>query len=85
MIHYKGEKVWGSFLVLAGVKKRGDRPVRIFDAHIGTLIDPEVANYHSVYHESEGEQFDGVRGELSYSPMEGLTLPPIEVKEVIWL
>lgn len=87
MIHFKGHEVWDSFLGLAGTKKKVEWTGKDFDAHIGTRIDPEpgVAVYRRVYHESKGEQFDGVRGELSYSPMEGLTLPPIEIKEVIWL
>ncbi|WP_312511883.1 hypothetical protein [Stutzerimonas nitrititolerans] len=37
------------------------------------------------HHGKSGDELDAIHGELSYSPIEGLTLPPIEIKELAWL
>lgn len=44
-----------------------------------------MAVYRRVYHEEEGRELNAISGELSYSPLEGLTLPPVEIKELAWL
>jgi len=43
------------------------------------------AVYRHIYHEEHGNGLDAISGELSYSPVEGLALPPIEIKELAWL
>jgi len=48
-------------------------------------VEPGVAVYRRVYHEEEGRVLNAISGELSYPPIEGLTLPPIEIKELAWL
>ena len=60
---------------------------RDFDHHGGTRVkaEPGVAVYRRVYHEEEGRELNAISGELSYSPLEGLTLPPVEIKELAWL
>ncbi|WP_312243383.1 hypothetical protein [Stutzerimonas nitrititolerans] len=37
------------------------------------------------HHGKSGDELDAIHRELSYSPIEGLTLPPIEIKELAWL
>jgi hypothetical protein len=49
-----------------------------------TFGDEQTA-YRRVYHEENGDKLDAIRGELSYSPVEGITLPAIEIKELAWL
>ena len=87
MIHFKGHETWSSFLGLGGTRKAVEWTGRDFDHHGGTRVkmEPGVAVYRRVYHEKDGSELDAIRGELSYSPVEGLTLPPIEIKELAWL
>lgn len=87
MIHFKGHETWGSFFGLGGTRKAVEWTGKDFDHHGGTRVKPEpgVAVYRRVYHEENGDKLDAIRGELSYSPVEGLTLPPIEIKELAWL
>jgi hypothetical protein len=47
--------------------------------------EPGVAVYSRVYHEENGDKLDAIHGELRYSPIDGLTLPAIEIKELAWL
>ena len=44
--------------------------------------EPGAAVYSRVYHEENGEKLDAIRGELSYSPVDGIA---IEIKELAWL
>ncbi|WP_313102562.1 toxin VasX [Stutzerimonas nitrititolerans] len=87
MIHFKGHETWGTFLGFGGTRKAVEWTGRDFDHHGGTRVgtEPGVAVYRRVYHEKNGDELDAIHGELSYSPMEGLTLPPIEIKELAWL
>lgn len=87
MIYFKGHETWGSFFGLGGTRKAVEWTGKDFDHHDGTRVKPEpgVAVYRRVYHEHNGDQLDAIRGELSYSPIEGLTLPAIEIKELAWL
>jgi len=87
MIHFKGHETWGSFLGLGGRRKAVEWTGKDFDRHDGTRVrgEPGVAVYRRVYHEEHGSELDAIHGELSYSPIEGLTLPPIEIKELAWL
>ncbi|MGE8498598.1 MAG: toxin VasX [Pseudomonas sp.] len=87
MIHFKGHETWGSFFGLGGTRKAVEWTGKDFDHHGGTRVklEPGVAVYRRVYHKENGEELDAIRGELSYSPVEGLTLPPIVIKELAWL
>ncbi|WP_313027675.1 toxin VasX [Pseudomonas lopnurensis] len=87
MIHFKGHETWGSFFGLGGTRKVVEWTGRDFDRHDGTRVrvEPGVAVYRRVYHEEHGSELDAIHGELSYSPIEGLTLPAIEIKELAWL
>jgi hypothetical protein len=39
-----------------------------------------------VYHtDREGRALNRIRGQLTYSPLEGVSLPPIEIKDIAWL
>lgn len=87
MIHFKGAEIWGGFLGLGGARKPVEWTGSDFDRHVGTRVkaEPGVAVYRRVYHEADGRELNAISGELSYSPIEGLTLPPIEIKELAWL
>lgn len=87
MIHFKGTEIWGGFLGLGGARKPVEWTGSDFDRHVGTRVkaEPGVAVYRRVYHEADGRELNAISGELSYSPIEGLTLPPIEIKELAWL
>lgn len=87
MIHFKGTEVWGGFFGLGGARKAVEWTGKDFDRHDGTRVkvEPGVAVYRRVYHEEDGRELNTISGELSYSPVEGLTLPPIEIKELAWL
>jgi len=87
MIHFKGYETWGSFFGLGGTRKAVEWTGKDFDHHGGTRVKPEpgVAVYRRVYHEENGDKLDAIHGELRYSPIDGLTLPAIEIKELAWL
>ena len=87
MIHFKGHETWGSFLGLGGSHKAVEWTGKDFDLHDGTRIksEPGVAVYRRAYHDQNGQELDRIEGTMSYSPLEGLTLPPIEIKELAWL
>lgn len=87
MIHFKGHETWDSFFGFGGTRKTVEWTGRNFDRHDGTRVktEPGVAVYRRVYHEEHGSELDAIQGELSYSPIEGLTLPPITIKELAWL
>lgn len=87
MIHFKGTEIWGGFLGLGGARKPVDWTGKDFDRHAGTRVkqQPNEAVYRRIYHEEHGSELNAIQGELSYSPVEGLTLPPIEIKELAWL
>ena len=87
MIHFKGTEIWGGFFGLGGARKPVEWTGRNFDRHGGTRVKlpPNEAIYRRVYHEEEGRELNAISGELYYSPIEGLTLPAIEIKELAWL
>ncbi|MFL9814257.1 hypothetical protein D7241_13465 [Stutzerimonas sp. VN223-3] len=87
MIHFKGHETWGSFFGLGGTRRAVEWSGKDFDHHSGTRVttEPGVAVYRRVYHEENSAELDAISGELSYSPVEGLTLPSIEIKELAWL
>ncbi|KHL68813.1 hypothetical protein SF06_23940 [Pseudomonas flexibilis] len=87
MIHFKGHETWGSFLGLGGSRKAVEWTGKDFNLHDGTRIksEPGVAVYRRAYHDQNGQELDRIEGTISYSPLEGLTLPPIEIKELAWL
>lgn len=88
MIHFKGEEVWGGLFGFGSLRKPVEWTGKDFDRHAGTRIATEqgVATYRMVYHEDkEGRALSKINGKLSYSPLEGLTLPAIEIKDFAWL
>lgn len=87
MVHFKGEEVWGGFLGHGGSRKPVEWTGKDFDRHGGTRANrpPNEAVYRRVYHDENGMQLNSIRGQLTYSPLEGLTLPAIEIKELAWL
>ena len=87
MINFKGTEIWGGVFGLGGARKPVEWSGKDFDRHGGTRVKlpPNEAAYRRVYHEEDGRELNAISGELSYSPIEGLTLPPIEIKELAWL
>lgn len=87
MVHFKGEEVWGGFLGHGGSRKPVEWTGKDFDRHGGTRFNrpPNETVYRRVYHDKNGMQLNSIRGQLTYSPLEGLTLPAIEIKELAWL
>jgi len=87
MIHFKGYETWGTFLGFGGRRKDVEWTGKDFDLHGGTHVasEPGVAVYRRVYHEESGDELDAIHGQLTYSPLEGLSLPPVEIKELTWL
>ncbi|SDH05110.1 hypothetical protein SAMN05216603_105244 [Pseudomonas benzenivorans] len=87
MIHFKGTEIWGGFFGYGGTRKPVEWSGKDFDRHAGTRVElpPNEAVYRRVYHEEHGSELNAIQGELSYSPIEGLTLPAIEIKELAWL
>lgn len=88
MLHFKGEEVWGGLFGFGSLRKPVEWTGKDFDRHAGTRVnsEPGVAAYRRVYHQDrEGRNLNKITGKLSYSPLEGLTLPAIEIKEIAWL
>lgn len=88
MLHFKGEEVWGGLFGFGSLRKPVEWTGKDFDRHAGTRIssEPGVATYRRVYHQDrEGRDLNRITGKLSYSPLEGLTLPAIEIKDIAWL
>jgi hypothetical protein len=88
MLHFKGEEVWGGLFGFGSLRKPVEWTGKDFDLHAGTRIrtEPGTATYRRVYHQDrEGRDLNRITGKLSYSPLEGLTLPAIEIKDIAWL
>jgi hypothetical protein len=88
MIIFEGEEVWGGIFGYGGKREKVKWTENSFDRHEGTRVKTEagVATYRRVYHtDREGRALNSISGKLSYSPMEGMTLPSIEIKDIAWL
>lgn len=88
MIIFEGEEVWGGIFGYGGKREKVKWTGNSFDRHEGTRVKTEagVATYRRVYHtDREGRALNSISGKLSYSPMEGMTLPSIEIKDIAWL
>ncbi|AWM93019.1 hypothetical protein DJ564_20585 [Pseudomonas sp. 31-12] len=88
MIIFEGEEVWGGIFGYGGKREKVKWTGNSFDRHEGTRVKTEagVATYRRVYHtDQEGRALNSISGKLSYSPMEGMTLPSIEIKDIAWL
>ncbi|MGE6689174.1 toxin VasX [Stutzerimonas stutzeri] len=88
MLHFKGEEVWGGLFGFGSLRKPVEWTGKDFDLHAGTRVSTEsgVATYRRVYHQDrEGRDLNKISGKLSYSPMEGLTLPAIDIEDIAWL
>jgi hypothetical protein len=88
MLHFKGEEVWGGLFGFGSLRKPVEWTGRDFDRHEGTRVSTEagVATYRRVYHpDRDGRDLNKISGKLSYSPLEGLTLPAIDIKDIAWL
>ncbi|TWC48882.1 hypothetical protein FBY04_1233 [Pseudomonas sp. SJZ080] len=88
MILFEGEEVWGWIFGYGGKREKVKWTGNGFDRHEGSRVATEegVAVYRRVYHvDRNGRALKSINGMLSYSPLEGMTLPPIEIKELAWL
>lgn len=87
MIHFKGEEIWGGIFGLGSRRKPVEWTGKDFERHAGTRIKlpPGEAVYRRVYHEEHGAALSSIQGQLTYSPMDGLTLPAIAIKDFAWL
>lgn len=88
MIHFKGEEIWGGIFGFGSLRKSVEWTGKDFDKHAGSRvnIDIGVATYRRVYHpDRNGRELNKINGKLSYSPLEGLILPPVDVEDIAWL
>ncbi|UVM47785.1 hypothetical protein LOY38_15205 [Pseudomonas sp. B21-015] len=88
MIKFDGEEVWGGIFGLGGKHEKVSWSGNSFDLHAGTRVTTEAGTgtYRRVYHiDLEGRALNSIKGNLTYSPLDGLSLPPIEIKELAWL
>ncbi|CAI8830344.1 PT-TG domain-containing protein [Pseudomonas sp. IT-P100] len=88
MILFEGEEIWGGIFGYGSKREKVTWTGDNFDRHEGTRVanDPGVATYRRVYHtDREGRALNRIRGQLTYSPLEGVSLPPIEIKDIAWL
>ncbi|WPX17426.1 hypothetical protein RHM58_26645 [Pseudomonas sp. 10S4] len=88
MIKFEGEEIWGGIFGMGGKHEKVSWSGNSFDLHAGTRVTTEAgtATYRRVYHvDREGRALNSIKGNLTYSPLDGLSLPPIEIKEIIWL
>ncbi|WJN59032.1 toxin VasX [Pseudomonas sp. SO81] len=88
MISFKGEETWGGFFGYGSKRVNVSWTGKDFDAHRGTRIatDQGVLTYRRVYHQdTEGRKLNKISGTLLYSPLEGMTLPAVEIKDIAWL
>lgn len=88
MLHFKGEEVWGGLFGFGSLRKPVEWTGKDFDLHAGTRVstEPGVATYRRVYHQDrDGRDLNKLSGKLSYSPLEGLTLPAIDIEDIAWL
>jgi len=87
MILFDGEEVWGGIFGYGGKREKVKWTGDSFDRHEGTRVATEagVAIYRRVYHvDRDGRALKSINGTLHYSPLTGMTLPPIEIKELAW-
>lgn len=88
MVKFEGEEIWGGIFGLGGKREKVIWTSSDFDVHSGTRIskESETAVYRRVYHvDREGRALNSISGKLTYSPLEGLNLPPIDIKEIAWI
>jgi hypothetical protein len=88
MLHFKDEELWSGLFGFGSLRKSVEWTGKDFDRHAGTRVSTEsgVATYRRVYHpDRDGRDLNKISGKLSYSPLEGLTLPAIDIKDIAWL
>ena len=88
MLHFDGEEVWGGLLGFGSLRKPVEWTGKDFDRHEGSRVTvaPGVAVYRRVYHEDRaGRSLNRISGKLSYSPLEGLTLPAVDIEDIAWI
>lgn len=89
MIRFEGEEEWdGNGWFRRNISVPVAWTGKDFDQDIGDRRPKEVAvaRYRRVYHlNSERGRLASVKGVLTYSPLEGVTLPPITVNDSTWL
>lgn len=88
MILFVGEEVWGGIFGFGGKREKVRWTGNSFDRHEGTRVKTEggVATYRRVYHtDREGRALNSINGTLTYTPMVGMALPAIEIKDIAWL
>ncbi|KIH84939.1 toxin VasX [Pseudomonas batumici] len=87
-IRFEGAEIWGG----SYDSKKYRQPVLWtgddFQAHIGTRtpLTKGLNTYRRVYHKNQlGLELNEIQGRLFYSPMDGLTLPAIDIEELAWI
>lgn len=87
MVSFDGYEEWQRSLGLRGLSTRcvplvwGENDPIPFDLDVGTRVQPEAdgsARLRRAYHE-DVEKLIAIRGSLTYQPIEGLYLAPIDI------
>ncbi|KKM84235.1 hypothetical protein LCGC14_1301290 [marine sediment metagenome] len=88
MIYFEGQEVWdGGGWFTNGVGQSVTWTARDFEVDAGTRRPRElgVARYRRIYHPDRIKgQLGRVQGQLTYSPVEGFALPPIDISNSSW-
>jgi hypothetical protein len=89
MISFDGHEEWDFDQGLLSLSKRIHKPLQWGESdpiplseEVGTRVTPEpggVLCLSSAWHNSDTMTFQGIKGHLTYQPIEGLYLPPIEI------
>jgi len=86
-IRFEGIEVWGGGYAHKEASQKILLTGNNFQPHIGSRVPSTrgVKTYRRIYHtNSAGWSLNKIQGKLFYSPLEGLTLPAIEIEELAW-
>ncbi|KIH85594.1 hypothetical protein UCMB321_0708 [Pseudomonas batumici] len=86
-IRFEGIEIWGRGYTHKEAPQKILLTGKDFQPHIGSRVPSTrgVKTYRRIYYtNSAGWSLDKIQGKLFYSPLEGLTLPPIEIEELAW-
>jgi len=86
-IRFEGTEIWGSGYAHKEASQKILLTGNNFQPHIGSRVPSTrgVKTYRRIYHtNSAGWSLNKIQGKLFYSPLEGLTLPAIEIEELAW-
>jgi len=88
MIRFEGIEIWGTLYEQKEPSKKVLWTGNSFERHSGTRVieKPNMTTYRRVYHtNSAGWTLTKIKGQLFYSPLENLTLLPIDIEELVWI